>query len=138
MENEYTKPVLDLDHYRAPMSCETRTYQVTGLKPQGGRSRFKVLGFIVHRSRLLMSLTETNYEKSSVPSVKRRKPIARSKAQYPRNDLTSLSPVGEVESLAIPGTYYALAFTPGLMSEVLTRNGNISFNGRSWHAWRRG
>lgn len=52
-ENEYTKPVLEPDDYRAPMSCEARTYQVTGLTPPSGRSLYIVEDFTAHNFQLL-------------------------------------------------------------------------------------
>ncbi len=40
---------------------------------------------------------------------------------YRGNDLTALLPVGKVESLALPGESYTLAFTPGLLAQVFKR-----------------
>ena len=122
-ENEYTKPVLEPDDYRVPMLCEARTYQVTGLTPPAGRSRFTAEDFTAHSFQLLNSLPDMKFEKPSDPALKNKRLISRSKAQYRRNDLRGLSPHAEVESLAIPGTYHILTLTPGLLSEVLTRGG---------------
>src|SRR5205085_10563400 len=41
---------------------------------------------------------------------------------YRRNTLNGFSPVGQVESLALPGESYKLAFTPGLLEQVYIRN----------------
>ena len=40
------------------------------------------------------------------------------RTRYRKNDLTDLLPVGALESLALPGESYKLAFTPGLLTQV--------------------
>ena len=42
--------------------------------------------------------------------------IGRQRTRYRKNDLSALLPIGEVESLALPGENYNLAFTPGLLT----------------------
>jgi RHS repeat-associated protein len=39
---------------------------------------------------------------------------------YRKNNLTALSPLGDVESLALPGESYKLAFTPELLAQTYT------------------
>ena len=40
------------------------------------------------------------------------------RTRYRKNDLTDLLPLGALESLALPGESYKLAFTPGLLTQV--------------------
>ena len=40
---------------------------------------------------------------------------------YRSDDLTALLPLGDIESLALPGESYKLAFTPGLLAQVFER-----------------
>jgi len=43
------------------------------------------------------------------------------RTRYRKNNLTALSPLGSVESLALPGESYKLALTPGLIASVFKR-----------------
>ena len=49
-ENAFTKPIDDPvkypDDYRAPLPCETRTFELTGYKPTGNAGRFQIADFI--------------------------------------------------------------------------------------------
>src|SRR5439155_19118382 len=50
-----------------------------------------------------------------------RRPIQWLRTLYRSDDLSGLLPLGELESLALPGEGYKLAFTPGLLAQVFQR-----------------
>jgi hypothetical protein len=50
-----------------------------------------------------------------------RRLIEQVRTLYRKDDLTALSPLGEVEPLALPGESYKLAFTPALLTQVFKR-----------------
>ena len=52
---------------------------------------------------------------------RQRRLIEHVRTLYRSNDLTALLPLGELESLALPGESYKLAFTPGLLTQVYRR-----------------
>src|SRR5205085_26660 len=60
---------------------------------------------------------------ANVPAETRLRLIEHVRSLYRRNSLNGFSPLEQVESLALPGESYKLAFTPGLLEQVYIRNG---------------
>lgn len=117
------------DDYRTPLPSEARTYELTGYLPANFAVRFQISD-LVHpdpadpdgRRKIHIFDSELNYEQSPNTGRQRRL-IERVRTFYRRNDLTSLLQFGQLESLALPGESYKLAFTPGLFTTVFQRNG---------------
>jgi RHS repeat-associated protein len=109
-ENGFTKAVDTSSDYRAPLSCESRTYELTGYKPGGADGRFQASDFVA-------ADTEISYEQAAT-NGKQRRLIEHTRTLYRKNDLTDLLPLSSLESLAIPGESYKLAFTPGLLKQL--------------------
>ena len=124
-ENRFTIPVDTPDAYRNPLSCEVRTYELTGYVPSGLAGRYQPSDFVEPdpdlpgRLRHLF-LGDVAYEEIAAGN-RRRRPIELVRTLYRKNDLTALSPLGTHESLALPGENYWLAFTPGLLSQIYQR-----------------
>ncbi|HXH09025.1 MAG TPA: toxin TcdB middle/C-terminal domain-containing protein [Alphaproteobacteria bacterium] len=117
-----TNAVDAIDAHRTPLPCETRTYELTGYTPSGEGGRFQPSDF-VERSGSGLSLMfdgEVTYEDAPGPG-KQRRLIEHTRTVYRKDDLTSLLPLGRVESLALPGDSYRLTFTPGLLAQVFQR-----------------
>lgn len=116
----------DGDHYRTPLACESRTYELTGLTPLAGQNRFTF-------DETLTAATNAAplaYEQSSAGGTLLKRLIEHVRTLYRPNDLgatqndaLALLPLGMVESLALPGESYQLAFTPGLLDQIYVRNG---------------
>ena len=53
------------------------------------------------------------------PATRAAAPSSRLRTLYRRDDLSGLLPLGELQSLALPGESYKLAFTPGLLDAGL-------------------
>jgi RHS repeat-associated protein len=129
-ENRYTdtypNPVVQYDDaYRAPLPCETCSYELTGYTPTGADGRFRLNDFVKPLPEDPASLghvfdSEINYEVQPT-SGKQGRLIKKVRMLYRKNDLTALSSLGKVESLALQGESYELAFTPGLLSQVYQR-----------------
>jgi hypothetical protein len=105
----------EVDWYRIGVPIETRTYEVTGLP----------IAFPYQLETLrtdLATATEIAYETVAVDDIVHKRPIEwvrslyRSNVDADRLDFTPL-PLGEVESLALPGESFKLAFTPGLLTQ---------------------
>ena len=109
-ENDYTNHIDTLNDYRLPNTFESRVYQIYGFE----RNR---------STRLSMSQFTSNNELASLPEIhyeekpgtgKQKRMLQKSRVLFRSNDLTGLLPAGMLESLAIGGESYDLAFTPGL------------------------
>ena len=119
-ENRFTNSPNGDDAYRTPLPCETRTYELTGLTPSTGQRRFT---FDELLSQAILA-QEISYETEPSGSLEKRL-IEHVRTLYRPNDLglsendaLALLPFGQMESLALPGESYKLAFTPGLVSQV--------------------
>ncbi len=109
------------DDYRTPLPCETRTYELTGFEPANDARRFGFEEWVKDDFALLKSALEIDYEQTADRTKKQRRLIEHVRTRYRKNDLSGLLPQGTVESLALPGETYKLAFTPGLLSSVYRR-----------------
>ncbi len=129
-EGRYTNPVVaegDLqdDAYRAPMACETRTYDLLGVRmaPEEASTR----PFRFDEIRLALQAAgdgahDLPYEDvdgiGAADNVPHRRLIEHARIAYRRNDLAGPLPVGQLESMALPFQTYRLALTPGLLEHV--------------------
>jgi RHS repeat-associated protein len=123
--NAIDDPVKHPDDYRTPQPSEARTYELhadpatNGYKPTGQNGFFQISDFVVTVGSAveLLSDGEVLYNETLTADKKRRL-IEHVRTVYRKNKLTGLSPVGELESLALPGESYKLAFTPELLAQV--------------------
>ena len=129
-ENSVTNAISGDDSYRTPLPSEARTYELTGYSPSGHGGRFQISDFVrKERNGPTKHVfdSEINYEESS-SAGRQRRVIERVRTHYRPDDLGTaqndpfvLLPFGLIESLAIPGESYKLAFTPGLLTQVYQR-----------------
>ena len=108
-----------------PLPCETRTFELTGYAPSGPAGRFRTSDFVEPdpgtpgRLRHLF-LKELAYEETATGN-QRRRTIEWLRTLYRKQDLTGLLPLGQLDSMALAGESYKLAFTPGLLAQVFNR-----------------
>ena len=128
-ENLVTNDIDSRDDHRAPLPCETRTYELTGYAPTGAARRFQSTDFVkpdpgdpAGAKRRHLFDNEINYEDAQT-SGKQRRLIEHVRTLFRKDDLSALLPPGDIESQALPGESYKLAFTPGLLAQVFERNG---------------
>ncbi len=132
-ENVYTNAVLEGDAYRAPLLCEARTYEVLNLALDPSEIlpnitnlfRFDEVAKQIEKAgdgNHDLPYEDINHTQATTSDPYRRL-IEHVRTLYRKNDLTGFSPFGKVESLALPGESYKLAFTPGLLAQVFRRNG---------------
>jgi RHS repeat-associated protein len=111
IESQYTNAVLQDDAYRAPLSAEAKTYELTAPTVAGATPLdFATVGSVA------AAATEIAFETQPTSGQTQKRLIARLRTVYRKNDLTGLSPSGTVESMALPGESYKLALTPGLLN----------------------
>ena len=121
-ENEFTNEIDQENDYRTPLPCETRTYELTGLKPSQGPSP-RQLRFSFEELRDAISAAKSiPYEDSPKPGEKRL--IEHVRTLYRKDDLSGPMSPGEAEPLALPYESYKLAFTPGLLDQVYDKDGD--------------
>ncbi len=124
-ENRVTNAIESVDTHRAPLSCETVTFELTGYTPTGAAGRYRASDFIepdpAAPGRLRHKFTDQVAYEAAVTANPCRRPIEWLRTLYRRDDLSALSPLGEVQPLSLPGESYKLAFTPGLLAQVFQR-----------------
>jgi RHS repeat-associated protein len=113
-ENAVTNCVNLCDDYRAPLHCESRTYELTGLVQVGSCSRFT----LTQLETACATAAPINYEQSPTSGVLQKRLIEHVRTIYRRNDLTGALTLGDLQSLALPFESYRLAFSPGLIAQV--------------------
>jgi RHS repeat-associated protein len=128
-ERQVTNAIDTADDYRAPLPCETRTYELTGYTPTGPAGRFEGGDFVqpdpgdpggVKRAHIFDG--EIQYEDKAGSGAQRRL-IEHVRMLYRKDDLSGRLPVGTVEPLALPAERYQLACTPGLLAQIYQRDG---------------
>ena len=128
-ENRVTNDIDAGDDRRAPLPCEARTYELTGYSPTGAAGRFQSTDFVkpdpsdpAGAKRIHVFDNEVHYQ--DAPTVGRqRRLIDHVRTHFRKDDLSAILPLGEIESQALPGETYKLAFTPGLLAQVFERDG---------------
>lgn len=129
-DSRVSNPIDDVDHpddYRVPIVSEARTYELTGYQLAQQSVRFGTFDFVQPdpndphgRKKIPIFDSEINYEEAAT-SGRQLRVIEYVRTLARANDLTTLLPPGELESLGLAGESYKLAFTPGLLNEVYRR-----------------
>jgi uncharacterized membrane protein len=133
------------DDYRTPLPAETRTYELR--KPEqeksttGSTQLYRVddlLGYVSQAGDGNHDIADEDLEFAKARQAAASDPeesnkyfrriVERVRTLYRPNDMgaavgdpEALLPLGQLESLALPGSSYKLAFTPGLLSQVYQR-----------------
>jgi RHS repeat-associated protein len=113
-ERDFTNPVDGADDHRAPLPCDVRTYEVTGIDRAPGQVRFAFADLDGPPG----AATEIGYEETPTPGVPRRRLIEQVRTIYRRDDLAGALPLGGLESRALPFDGYKLAFTPAMVASL--------------------
>ncbi|HEY8461026.1 MAG TPA: toxin TcdB middle/C-terminal domain-containing protein, partial [Blastocatellia bacterium] len=131
-ENAFTNAVLESGDYRAPLPCESRTYELLKVRPsanvQGGTNLFRFDELNSHIASVsnqaaTLPYQEWDADEEALPGPRRRL-IERLRTLYRKNDLSGPLPLAGLESMALPYESYKLAFTPELASEIFKREAN--------------
>ena len=114
-ENRVTNKPDEDSWYRLGVPIETKTYEITGLPVANLYTIEKIREQVANASSI-------NYEAQPTVGVQKRI-IEQVRSLYrPDGEADTTNPtllgLGEVESLALPGESYKLAFTPGLLNSI--------------------
>jgi len=120
-ENGFTNPVTSSSVWRTPLPSEQRNYELTGLSLGFDDVRFKFEDV----KNAIVTAAEISYEAHPSPAALEKRLIEHVRTRYrpddlgaAQNDSLILLPLARLESLALPGESYKLAFTPGLIAAV--------------------
>ncbi len=115
-ESQYTNAILEEDAYRTPLPAEVKTYELTAARLAGA----KPLDF-AKVDEIAAAASEIAYETQPDAQKANKRLIEWLRTLYRKNDLSAFSPLGEVNSMALPGESYKLALTPGLLDILHTK-----------------
>ena len=132
-ENDYTNAVHEADAYRTPLPAESHIYELLQVRPEAAQAditnlfRFDELRAKAQRAG--DGQHDIPYEDLNPTGLHRGHPyrrlIERLRTLYRPNDLGAsvrdpkdLLPLARIESQALIGDAYKLAFTPGLIAQV--------------------
>ena len=127
--NAYTNPVLAPDAYRAPLPCESRTFELLKVTPAAtlpditNLFRFEELQEkVAAASDGLHDIRYDDLEATAATdAVPYRRVIEHARTLYRSDNLQGLLPIKQLEPKALPGESYKLAFTPRLLTNVYQR-----------------
>jgi RHS repeat-associated protein len=131
-ERRVTNEIDDLDAYRTPVACEVRTFELTGfsVSPATGRLRpGDLVSVAADGSGTVTARFDRELAYEGVPSSElERRLIERQRTLFRGDDFGQLLPLGKLQSRALPGERYQLAFTTALIAAIYQRP--ISTGGR--------
>ena len=131
-ENAYTNSVEEADAYRAPLLSDVRMYELIELPsliPAAHEPQITNLFRFAELEAKIQAAGDGDhdipYENFTATGIQAGHPyrrlIKRVSTKYRRDDLTTLLPLGELQTLALAAETYKLAFTAGLLSGVYQR-----------------
>lgn len=128
-ENRYTNLVHEPDAYRTPLPSESLYFELIGIEPNFHLSNITNLFRFDELAAKIAALSGVSDEVplADVTTAKnghrrpRRRLIGTSRTRYRSNSLSHLLPLGALESLALPGESYKLAYASGLLTRVYRR-----------------
>ena len=124
-ENRVTNSIEFTDTHRSPSACQTLTFELTNYTPTGAAGRYQASDFVEPdpgaAGRLRHRFVdEVAYESAATANACRR-PIKWLRVLYRSDDVGRLLQLGTMDSRALPGESYQLAFTPGLLTQAFQR-----------------
>ena len=121
-ENAYTNAVDQPDDYRTPLPWTSRTYELRKIlppvQPAPGSDELPITRLLPFPEKPdefghVFEVLYEDLEGSQAPAGSAfRRLIEQARTLYRKNDLTGLLDPGKLESMALPGESYKLAFTP--------------------------
>lgn len=129
--NGLTDPVALPDTHRLPLPAATITAELTGISPVAGRAGITNLFAFAELQAVWSAVWDGTHDipYESVPAADidgggtlagapTRRIVRQDRTLYRHDDLTALLPLGQLETLALPGESYRAALTPGLLTGI--------------------
>ncbi|MDP3768224.1 MAG: toxin, partial [Dehalococcoidia bacterium] len=122
--NRFTNALDGADTHRTPMIGEAVTFALTEYAASGPAGRFQPADLVepdpAGGLRLRFTAPDVAYE-ATATGIRRRRPIEVTRTLYRADNLDGLLPLGQLQSRALVGEFYRLAFTAGLLNKVFQR-----------------
>jgi hypothetical protein len=110
-ESQYTNAILAADAYRTPLAAEVKTYELTAPTLTGSTALD-----LATIDAIATTATAIAYEAQPDAAQANKRLLSQLRTLYRKDDLSAFLPVGQIESLALPGESYKRALTPGLLA----------------------
>jgi RHS repeat-associated protein len=128
-ENRFTNAIMTDHHYRTPIKCESKTYELTGFELQNQQDRFSLDEWTRDSFASLTASADIPYEETATVGKKQKRLIEHVRTLFRPDDCgasqkdnpLTLLPLERIDPLALTGETYKLAFTPGLLNQVFRR-----------------
>ena len=120
-ENGFTNPIEPDDHFRVPLPSETRTFELTGLAReqwQPLRARSELVRAASTAGLSPYHLAPTEGISPETPGRTRPHTLSTQRSRCIPRRSAGTAAAGPIESLALPGERYKLAFTPELVAHL--------------------
>ncbi|HET9767521.1 MAG TPA: SpvB/TcaC N-terminal domain-containing protein [Thermoanaerobaculia bacterium] len=118
-EQDFTAAVDEAQAWRAPLPCESRTFELTGYAASGPAGRLRAADLVQAAGDRLALSFDVDLDVTATPGDRRqRRLVARERTLYRRDNLSSPLPLGALQSLALPFESYRLALSPLLAAGV--------------------
>jgi RHS repeat-associated protein len=127
--HQYTNPILQDDAYRAPLPCETRSYELRNITADSAQPRVTNLFRFDELAAKVLAASDGQHDlpyedfdaAGALTSEPYRRLLEWNRSLYRRDDLSTALPFSQVQARAAPFESYRLAFTPGLLATVYQR-----------------
>ncbi|MEW8508359.1 MAG: SpvB/TcaC N-terminal domain-containing protein [Candidatus Thiodiazotropha sp.] len=127
--HRFTNSVSTAGDYHAPLPSELESYELTGLRPATDRSRFPFDEILTS----CLAAAPIEYQETPTTGVEQKRLIEHVRTLYRPNDCgvslndpLALLPRDGLESRALPGVTYKLAFTAALARQTYVDSGKFS------------
>lgn len=121
-DHQYTNAIDGVDAHRNPELCGTGDYHITGLSRADTSRTFRLSDFTADDSNIFAEAKEVNFEDIPTPAVLVKRLVGSSFKLFRSDDLQHTLSKGELQSLALPGESFRLAFTTGLVDKIYQRS----------------
>ncbi len=133
-EDRFTNDVSRPDAYRAPMPCESRTFELLKVTPDRTVPRItNLFGFVELAAKIdraadgAHDLAYEDFEGAgAIANAPYRRPIEHVATLFRRDTLGGALPLGALESQGLPFESYKKALTPGLARQVFVDSGKLT------------
>ena len=124
-DNAFTHVIDQANAWRVPQPAGASVYEVHLPDPAAARERLYRFAELYQLARAVSDgehdLPYPDWQ--ATPAAPKRRLLRQSAARYRRNRLDGLLPLGQIESLALPGESYQLVFDQALIDQVYRRDG---------------
>ncbi|KAL5610413.1 hypothetical protein FOBRF1_006530 [Fusarium oxysporum] len=118
-----TNAVHTPETYLLPAVCESVTWEVTGFTEVEKGVLFDAESWKRNNFGRIRGARRLEYHQTADPDILSLRILSKSRTLFRRDDLSGLLPLRHIESLALPGRSYSLAFSGDHVTNLLKRDG---------------